>query len=306
VDIRQLHYFVGILEAKSLNKAAALLRVAQPALSSHIQHLEQELGVKLLYRHARGVTPTEAGERLAHHAAQLLRQVDHIRRDFSIYATEPCRRILLCTARSIPRIVTTAIAARCLTTFPDVKVTVLEGWRQHISNDGPRADLALTFHHPEQNVPFVWEPLIQDELGLVSAAEEDQPPEVDLCAIAQQPLFLPGVPHYIRQLVEAAALLAGFELDVSCEIESFEVIKELVAQGMGRTILPTGYVQEDIKLGKLRSARIRNTGFRRTLYLLHSARQQRSSAIDLVCSEARAVIFEFANDKTFGWRRMPN
>jgi LysR family transcriptional regulator, nitrogen assimilation regulatory protein len=306
VDIRQLHYFVGVLEAKSLNKAAALLHVAQPALSNHIQRLEHELGVKLLHRHARGITPTEAGERLARHAEQLLRQVDHIRRDLSGYTTRPNGHIVLCTARTMPRIVTTAIAARCQTTLPDLKLKVIEGWQQHISTDGPRADLVLTFHHPEHNVPFVWEPLIQDELVLVSSAEEDQPLEIDLCAISQRPLFLPNEPHHIRQLVEAAALLAGFDLDVAWEIESFEVIKELVAKGMGRTILPTGYVREDVKHGKLRTARIRSTGFQRTLYILHSVRQGRSSAIDLVCHEARAVIFEFANDKTFGWHRMPN
>jgi LysR family transcriptional regulator, nitrogen assimilation regulatory protein len=306
VDIRQLHYFVSVLEARSVNKAAALLRIGQPALTIHIQHLEQELGVQLLNRHARGVTPTEAGQRLARHAGQLLRQVDHIRRDLSVYANEPRGCVLLCTARSIPHTVTTALTARCQTTLPDVKLTVIEGWRQHLSHDDARADLALTFHHPEHNVPFVWEPLIQDELVLVCAANENHLSEVDLCAISQRSLFLPSKPHYIRQLIEAAALLAGVELDVSCDIDSFEVIKELTARGKGSTILPIGYVQDDIKRGRLRIARIKNTGFRRTLYILHSARQRRSSAIDLVCREARTIILEFANDGAFGWRQIVN
>src|SRR5258705_13959834 len=74
MDIRQLRYFVGVLEAKSLNKASVLLHVAQPALSTQIRNLERELGVKLLDRHARGIAPTKAGERLGQHAYQLFRQ----------------------------------------------------------------------------------------------------------------------------------------------------------------------------------------------------------------------------------------
>src|SRR5258705_2799897 len=74
MDIRQLRYFVGVLEAKSLNKASVLLHVAQPALSTQIRNLERELGVKLLDRHARGIAPTKAGERLGQQAYQLFRE----------------------------------------------------------------------------------------------------------------------------------------------------------------------------------------------------------------------------------------
>ena len=55
-----------------MSHAAAELRVAQPALSRQVRDLEHELGVTLLERHAKGVTPTLAGEALARGAAQLL------------------------------------------------------------------------------------------------------------------------------------------------------------------------------------------------------------------------------------------
>jgi hypothetical protein len=59
MDVRQLRYVVGVLEAKSLNKASRLLHVAQPA--AQIRKLERELGLELLHRHPRGVEPTEVG-----------------------------------------------------------------------------------------------------------------------------------------------------------------------------------------------------------------------------------------------------
>ena len=59
VDIKQLRYFMGVLEAKSITKAAEQLYVAQPALGLQIRKLEEELGVELFVRHSRGVAPTE-------------------------------------------------------------------------------------------------------------------------------------------------------------------------------------------------------------------------------------------------------
>jgi len=72
LDLRHLRYFVTVARTRNMSHAAAELRVAQPALSRQIRDLEHELGVTLLERHAKGVTPTIAGEALARGAAQLL------------------------------------------------------------------------------------------------------------------------------------------------------------------------------------------------------------------------------------------
>jgi DNA-binding transcriptional LysR family regulator len=60
--LEQLRYFVAVAEDGQFTRAARNLHVAQPALSQAISHLECELGVELLTRHARGVTPTPAGD----------------------------------------------------------------------------------------------------------------------------------------------------------------------------------------------------------------------------------------------------
>jgi LysR family nitrogen assimilation transcriptional regulator len=59
-----LRYFVTVVEERQITRAAAKLHIAQPALSHAMAQLEAELGVQLLERHARGVTPTAAGSRL--------------------------------------------------------------------------------------------------------------------------------------------------------------------------------------------------------------------------------------------------
>ena len=61
MELRQLRYFVGVAEVGSFTKAAAVLDIAQPALSRQIRELEIELGVALLVRNGRGVVLTDAG-----------------------------------------------------------------------------------------------------------------------------------------------------------------------------------------------------------------------------------------------------
>jgi LysR family nitrogen assimilation transcriptional regulator len=86
MDIKQLRYFLGVLEARSITKAADTMAIAQPALGLQIRKLEDELGVDLLVRHSRGITPTEAGLRLAQHAESLLRQFDRMHQDMVDFA----------------------------------------------------------------------------------------------------------------------------------------------------------------------------------------------------------------------------
>ena len=76
LDLRQLHYFVVVVEEGQMTRAAARLHIAQPALSQAIAKLEAELGVRLFERHSRGVTPTEAGDAFCERAARALIAVE--------------------------------------------------------------------------------------------------------------------------------------------------------------------------------------------------------------------------------------
>jgi LysR family transcriptional regulator, benzoate and cis,cis-muconate-responsive activator of ben and cat genes len=76
VELRHLRYFLAVGEALNFTKAAARLRVAQPALSRQIQDLEDEIGVDLLRRSPRGVTLTAEGKLFLEEVRQVLKHAD--------------------------------------------------------------------------------------------------------------------------------------------------------------------------------------------------------------------------------------
>lgn len=76
MELRHLRYFVAVGESLSFTKAAARLRVAQPALSRQVQALEDEIGVDLLKRSPRGVTLTAEGKLFLEEARALLQSAD--------------------------------------------------------------------------------------------------------------------------------------------------------------------------------------------------------------------------------------
>ena len=86
MELRHLRYFVAIAEAGSLTVAAAQkLHTSQPSLSRQIRDLEDEIGVQLLTRRARGIELTPAGRAFLEHARSVLSQVEA--------ATESARRV---------------------------------------------------------------------------------------------------------------------------------------------------------------------------------------------------------------------
>jgi len=81
MDLKQLEYFVNVVDLGGFSRAARVLGIAQPAISRQVRGLEVELRQVLLVRNGRGAAPTDAGKRLLEHARGILQQVERARRD---------------------------------------------------------------------------------------------------------------------------------------------------------------------------------------------------------------------------------
>ena len=119
MDTLQIRNFLMIVECGSITKAADRLGIAQPSLSQQLLRIEDELGVSLFKRTARGVTPTEAGRLFQEHALNILQAMQRAREQVNRREDVPRRRGFLWHAKLCEPAIgrTLLVASSCA--FPD-------------------------------------------------------------------------------------------------------------------------------------------------------------------------------------------
>jgi LysR family nitrogen assimilation transcriptional regulator len=148
------------------------------------------------------------------------------------------------------------------------------------------------------------DPILVENLFLVQAP--DRVPvlgsTIHLAALGDFELLAPGHPHSLRALLDYKTAELGVELHIRFEMQSVHIIKELVAQGVGATILPYGAVHREVSEGRLVAAKIVEPEMRRTAYLAHSVRKPQSNAEKSVMRLIRELVKSEQRPNTEYWR----
>jgi LysR family nitrogen assimilation transcriptional regulator len=268
MDFRQMRSFLAVLQAGSISRAAERLGIAQPALGVQIRHLEAELGVTLLHRLARGVQPTEAGERFAAHATHLLAEAERVRSDMADFTGRRSHRFIFAMSRSSDQVLAGRLAELCRRSQPDLDVSVVEAATAQMRDwlVRGRIDAALTFGEidgPELSL----EALAAEELCFVVPAGGADAGPISLRELVTHALILPKPRRHVRVLVEQAAKAQGLTLRLGYEIDSFRTAREFVRRGMGSAVLPLSAVREPADREGLMLRSITAPALHRTLRL---------------------------------------
>lgn len=286
MDVRQLRYFVEVVQAKSFTKAAERVRVAQPALGFQVRKLEEELGSKLLVRHSRGVRTTEAGDALLKHAHAILRQIELAKQEVIDLAGPPRGFLALGVTPTASALLSTRIVQQCSASFPGISLNLVEGLSEEVMKwlDEGRIDLGFTYN-PTAIKSIEARALLIEDLYYISPVGDgiDGAEKIPLAKLRNRPLILPSKPHGTRMLVEQAAEQRDIEIRISCEVDSVATVRELVEAGIGATILPIGAVLDAVRAGRLHAVRITRPRISRTLHLAWSNRSAQTNASAVVC-----------------------
>ncbi|ABC22804.1 LysR family transcriptional regulator [Rhodospirillum rubrum] len=238
MDLRQMRYFLAVVDAGSFSAAARALRVAQPALSQSLKRLEDEVGAALLHRLPRGTLPTEEGLLLAAEGRRLLAEWDGLGGLLRARRDDPAGDLAIGIPTSLGPVVSLAVARLVARRLPKVRLRLIEGLSGHIMGwlrDGT-LDLGLVFNG-ETGGDLGVEPLASECLALIAPAASSLPTPIPLNAAAALPLILPGPPHGLRDEVERAFASRGLVAKVCLEIDALDPINTLVAEGFGYSIL---------------------------------------------------------------------
>jgi LysR family nitrogen assimilation transcriptional regulator len=251
MDLKQLEFFVRVAETGSFTRAAALLAVAQPALSKQVRRLEVELRQTLFNRNGRGVTLTQEGTLLLQHARGIIEQVVRARDVLDSAKHFPVGKVVIAT----PQITGKALSAGLVTTFrerfPRASLEIIEGKSRFILEwlFTGRIDIGILYDPPVSPLLEIT-PLANHELSLFSLPSHTKLARgkpVPFKDLGRFPLILPSHPHTIRALVESEAAKAGIELNVAMQIDGASFILELVQLGHGCAILPAFSLQRTVR-----------------------------------------------------------
>ncbi|MGE0873816.1 MAG: LysR substrate-binding domain-containing protein [Burkholderiales bacterium] len=238
MELRQLRYFVRIVDLGSLSKAAADLYVAQPALSKQVAALEAEFKAALLVRSPRGVVPTDAGIAFYRQAQAILRQVGRVADEVRAVEASPTGVIAVGMPFSASNILAPALVAAVRERLPGIRLAITEEGSGQLEGllAGGRLDLSLLYERNRPSAQIDEQPLLVEELYLVTQAPGGRG-EVTLADAARHRYILPGAQNSTRQVVEKAFAKAGLELLLAAEVDVPWTTKAMVAAGLGATIL---------------------------------------------------------------------
>lgn len=294
MQLRQLQYFIRIVEEGSISRASQSLHVAQPALSQQVNHLEAELGVKLLLRSVRGVTPTAAGTAVYQQAQRVLRQVESTRIIAIQANTGPAGPVALGLPWTVASVIGLNMLAEVKAILPGIQLEIFEGPSSFLANLLARGklDLAVVFDDTTDGGlelrPVVSEPLLfvgpAKTLTGISSITPTQ--------IATYPLLLLSRPNGIRETLQRIWANENVQPSIAAEINAPRLLIDAVQFGMGYSVLPSCGLGEALSAERIDAVPITDSRLRRTIYLGTSRLYGQSMAAESILALVERLILE--------------
>ena len=247
MDVRQLRYFLAVVDHGGFNRAAEHLLIAQPSLSQTIKGLEQELGVPLFHRAGRKAVLSEAGRELVGPARLVVRDLDAARAavdelkgvrsgrlDVSAMPSpgvEPLTSMIAAFSRSYPAVTVNVEAAFTLD-------DVLESVRSGSSEIGVLGSERPVRAAGVDVMPIERQPLVlimrpeSGDLGREGAVRRSE--------LGGQRVIVSQRGSLMRRVVDDI-LASGVPVEIAVEVAHRTSILPLVLAGVGHAILPSSW-----------------------------------------------------------------
>lgn len=240
MELRQLRYFIRIVELGSMGRAALDLGVGTPALSQQISRLEGELSTRLLQRTTTGVLPTDAGLAFFRQAQLAIRHADD-----AAQAARQARlagHVSIGLAPSTSGVLALPLLEAMRERYPDVRLRVVESLSGNLATmlNARQLDLAVLF---ETDGARRWSvlPLLEERLFVIGRRDLPGMPtgrSVRIARLASLPLVLPSGTHGLRAILDAAFARERCAPHVVLEIDGLAVLMDAVRAGLAATIQP--------------------------------------------------------------------
>lgn len=277
MNLKHVEVFVKIAETKSFSKTAKELFLTQPTVSTHMASLEANLGTKLIARTTKEVNLTDNGELFYTYAKKMMLLAEEMENLFADKASVPVREVSI-AASSIPaHYILPKLLPKIREKFPDVVFQIKESNSETVAKQISNKEVDIGFTGAKYDYyGCVYNPICDDEVVLITPGTDryrDFQLAKDLKWLYNEPVIMRPVGSGTRKEAErllARRAISVDNLQVIAEIESSEVIKKSVRNGMGVAVMSMLAVKEEIEEGTLLAIPISKAENNRKLYVVNN------------------------------------
>lgn len=270
MDLVALEFFYAVAQAGSVSRTASDLGVEQSTLTRHITRLESSVGMRLFHRTGRGMVLTEKGKMMLRAAEDVVGALSRARKTAAELVSCGPAKITIAAQPTIANATFGSIGHALKTAFPRSKIRFVEGLGSQIIDmlqDG-EVDVGILYQSgPSKLIDY--EELLHEDLYCICPASMTSPctsfSAEDLLSL---PMVLPSTVHGLRTWLEALSQEIGQAPNIAIECDgSTALMRKLVQQQHGYTILPLAAVTAELAAGTLKAVRIDHPKATRTIAL---------------------------------------
>jgi DNA-binding transcriptional LysR family regulator len=252
MDWDKLRIFHAVAKAGSFTHAAEALNLSQSAISRQVSSLEQDIGVPLFHRHARGLIPTEQGDLLYNTAQEMMVKLETVKHQLTDSRERPTGNLRVTTTVGLGSAWLAIRMHEFLDQYPGIEVDLILS-NEELDLAMRQADCAIRLRQPQQP------DLIQRRLFTVhfhvfaSAAyikRFGKPESVEDLENHRIITWGEEAPGYLKDVnwLSTAGMPSGAKRPSALKINSILAIKRAVLRGAGIAMLPDYSVEDDTTL----------------------------------------------------------
>ena len=255
MELHQLESFLVAADKGSFRQAAVSLHLSQPSVSTRIQKLEQQLGVRLFHRAGRGVRLTEMGRAFLPYVQSALQSLREGREVLATGRDASGGLLTIAAARNIGTYTLPAIVERLRKRHPDIKAHITVGRSRDVLDMVVAEQAQVGFARELRHEDVVTTHLYDEEVVLVTHPDHRfaMLGAAGLAEVAREPFILydPGSAYF--RLIQTYCRREGIQPRVEMRLDSIDATKHMVELGIGISFLPRSAIRREVERGGLRT-----------------------------------------------------
>lgn len=293
MHLKQLKNFLVVYEEGSFGKAANRCNSTQPGLSTQIAMLEAELNVKLFHRHARGISPTAAGQHLYLRGRRLLEDASSALQEIQALSGIVSGTISAGISPALAAAVLARVLVRYTEDYPDVDLRVSEDYSSTLISllENRLLDFAIVAHipnHPSLQFEHVYHDRFVAVVSVNSPFRPNEP--IPLNTRPYQKLVVPSVRHGAQSALDVPLRTGRIIPERLIEVNSASGVLEMAATSDWVALVPYTTVHKGVDPKRLRVHAIAGDEVRMDYYVAHMGTEPMSAAANAFVSITKSEL----------------